>query len=384
MITIHDTPYEFSPSHNKQMFSFSSTTTGTDGFEFIIDLYDAETDEILARNYRPRWPSSSFAAFSPHGQLKNLVLRAQDITSVDQAFFTAPNSYLKYKLKIGERYTSWNYDDYYFGFSGGTIFSSSTLPHNFTIGSQIVVNHDSATEYPQYSGRFSVIGVPDQFSIEVNTAFQSGPVIGGIVKYSDNSFIEVTDVTATTVFTAFAAAIDEQDYINYTDQDYIYGATAGAKELLSLVPDNFRIDHEGSFYVYSPSFSGSATGIFLQTYRANGSTISTYRILFSSITSFEPCYIGVGPHQLNNLPAGAINTISGLGSSQPITSIVDSYKLFLTNISETQLTSPKRFYVTRECTKFGKVHLMFQDRLGSWGSFNFDLRRRNNISTRKS
>lgn len=383
MLELIQTPFNYNLSKNKQVFTFSGSSTPTEGFEFIFDILKTD-NTLISRSSVPYYPNSNMGFFDVSKIVNDYILNNDLINlSIDGYPIVAPNSYLNYKIALGKKILNWTYDDYFFGPSGKTIFSSTTLnSHNFQAGDNVIINHDSEVYYPQYSGNFIVESAPDDYSIIINTPFNSGPVVGGTVNYADYSYIVIPDLITSSGYTSYIGALNEDNYIDYDPEDYIYNLGAGLKNLSSYIQDKTYLDKNSHFYLYCPNFepSGFTSGFVITTKDKFGNELGEYKVEYTGITT--PIYLPVGPKDLSLIDSSYITVVSG---SNPImTDNVYQYDFYLINSREDQLSILFTFNINRECTKFGDFQIMFQDRLGSYGSFNFNLKREDNLSTKRT
>lgn len=383
MITSIQVPFPYNLSRNKQIFTFSGASYALDGYEYLVDIYELTGTTLLSRNSVPKYPNSVFGYFNASKIVSDYIPN-DDLIELQVEPIPAPNSYFTYRIELGEKFLQWNYDDYFFAPSGRTIFSSTTLTtqHNFQVGDDVVINHDSDIYFPQFSGRFIVESIPDQYSIIINTPFDSGPSFGGSVRYYDNRFIEVPNITSLSAYTSYIGAQDENTYISYLPEDYVYQFSANTKFLSTNAPDDFGIDRQGHFLLYCPSLSGPlfvAAGYTFRTRDQYGNQLGVYRVNFSGVT--DASYIGIGPADIASA-SGYTTVLSG--QSPPIQDNVVEYDIFITNFTNAQLSQIKTFRILDECTKYGDFEVLFQDRLGSFGSFNFNLRRNQEIGIKRN
>jgi len=386
-ISVIQQPFRYNLSKNKQIFTFSGSNYTLDGFEYIVDIYEQTGTTLLSRNSVPLYPDTPFGIFNVSNIVADYIPNNDLVEfAIDGTPVAAPNSYFNYRIELGEKFLNWVYDDYFFAPSGHTIFSGTTQ-HSFSIGDEIIINHDSSIYFPQYSGKFIVEDVPDQYSILINTPFDSGPVFGGTVKYSDNRYIINSGVTSVSAFTAYIGAMNEDDYINYTPEDYVYGYSAGTKSLSSTVPDEFLMNFAQRFYLYNPNLFGTsarAAGYTVRTRNDRGDILGVYRVVFTGATVTDCNYIGVGPMDLIDIQSYPQYVTVLSGQATIMTSDVYEYEIIMLTATYASLTTIRTFRTRNYCTEYGNFIIMFQDRLGSYGSFNFNYRRQEELGIKRT
>lgn len=104
-VTIIQTPEQFTPGYNEQVFVTSGTTAGKNNYQFIFNIYNAAGTKIVPSIKIPPRPSDSWAVFDA-GRIIEAYL-ASDIailTNGNEGFKTNDNSYYAYTVKVGEEF----------------------------------------------------------------------------------------------------------------------------------------------------------------------------------------------------------------------------------------------------------------------------------------
>lgn len=88
--------------------------------------------------------------------------------------------------------------------------SPATSPHTYAVGDQISVSQtDGGVIKPMLQGLFTVVAVPDAYSVVIDIAFVNvgtGAAMGGTIKYADNRKTITRNLLSRT-WTAFNGAL---------------------------------------------------------------------------------------------------------------------------------------------------------------------------------
>ncbi len=104
-VTIIQTPEQFTPGYNEQIFVTSGTTAGKNNYQYIFNIYNSSGTKIVPSIKIPPRPTDSWAVFDA-GRIIEAYL-ASDIAILpngQEGFKTNDNSYYAYTVKVGEEF----------------------------------------------------------------------------------------------------------------------------------------------------------------------------------------------------------------------------------------------------------------------------------------
>jgi hypothetical protein len=230
------------------------------------------------------------------------------------------------------------------------------------VGDQVVIAQaDLGVANPNLEGLFTVTAITTTTDFTVNSLWSevTDATIDGTVSYSDNRKTVTRDIITSTSNYVFNGALPFADWIGYDEADYILDANTDL--LLTTAPltvkntldqdmwTNFLINDVTTGYVY---FENSTGDIFRKVIGASGS----YLIAGASVGA-------------NNF--GTLSLVSGSGAL--IEDDVTSYEYWYADSTGTQHSITYTVELDRRC-KINDYEITFLDRLGSIGSFAFQLR----------
>lgn len=350
-------PQDFSPAYNPLKFIYDGTNKNVDGFRYIFDVYPAGVATLLGRY--PVFPSYStgYGEIDISRLLGSLV--SFDVPIGNVVSYTVPNAFYAYDVKIGEEYiTTYPYTA---SLTANGLNVRITCTHAFIVGDQVTITQaDGGVANPQLEGLFTVIAVTGTTDFTVNALWADITVatIDGSVVYSDNRKTTNYAVTTDMANKAFNGALSFQDFSAYDSTNYLL--TANTDLLLTNLPQtgfwatvdqdlfiNFGINSVSTGFVY---FENSNGDIFKRT------------VLIAAAIAGVPC----GPDN-----TGTLTLVSGTATL--IKSDTTYYDFWYTNAGGTQHSVKYRVNIDTRCA-IEDYSLIFQDRLGSFGSFAFQLR----------
>jgi hypothetical protein len=359
--------YSGMPAYNQIKFIADSSNKNLPGFRYVYSVYPRGTTLLSASTritdffIAPRI-GDGYGVLLAEEIFQNYVTYDFDNAGAD--YINADDSWEGFDLYVGEAYGGgWDYDDYEFYSSTGSSnahlqlrqFASATT-HSFEVGDQInIVQDDGGALKPQISGLHTV--VTELIFGDVG----SGPSIGGEITYADNRrTIDRHQISATTL--AINAAIPVEQTWNFNTYNV---ASGSSKSFLTNCPTTFSCtSDENMWFNFASSFSNNA--YYIQFDNSNG---DIFRGQVNDNSRFLQ-QVGVGP-------ANAYITSTVSGSTGLVKSNTEWYKFKLVTSGGTAITNEYTINIDRRCTidyDFGPTHLVFLDRLGSFGSFNMQLK----------
>lgn len=330
-------PQATTPAYNQMRFIYDSTNKNKDGFKYIFEVFDGAT---LLETYKvlPDFPNG-YGNIDP-SKLIQSYLKAE--TDLSNYLYDPTNSYFEFTLKVGEEYIeSYNYILNLTN-SGGNVRINFTSP--FIVGSQIYIDQsDGGSANPNLQGYFTVIAQGTGY-IVVNSAWSdvTNANIDGTVRYANNQKTVTLDITNTT-HTATNSAFTFQQFQSFNFTDY-RNNSASSKFYTNVPLTNFSVTPTQDFYLFinnpNPCF------MHFENSLSEGGDIDI------DITPFN--YLNVGYTQAG-LSAGA-----------------EWYSFQLFDAIDGAISQKYTFNLDNRCI-INDYEILFLDRLGSMGSFAFQL-----------
>lgn len=381
MITIKAQPtHKVHAGYNQIVYVIDSTNKNKPGFRYVADVYRAGSSQLIESYEIPPIGTDGYGTISIERALQNYL--SYNINKQN------PNDcFIDYDIKFGEKYGSdWSYNDYEF-FGGGGDYNGytqlrqfpTTIPHSYLKGDQINVRQtDGGVEKPILEGLQTVVRVIDSYTIVIDLTFNevdSGPTIGGVVNFADQRKIIYRNLTNITNQTATNSVVNFLTQFLDTPS-YTFSGTTGTKKFLTSAPNGMRATVGSDMYF---NFLGDklSHAVKMNIKNSNGD-------VFNRSTAGQSAsrlgQINVGP---NNITAPAVIT-----GTQPIVKPnTEWYEFKLTTLGDVAVSETFRIYVDRRCQidyGNGDTSIMFLDRLGSFGSFGLQLRKKVNTDVKTS
>lgn len=377
-ITINKQPAEFHSGYNPVEYEITSTFRSELGFRYVVELYQGST---------------KFAEFSVAPDVTDGNKGKIDISRILQnkldGFFAnnaynssdAIGAYFQYQIRFGESRTGqWKFDDYIF-LPGGSLglttdsfygagFSNAT--HNYQVGDQIKVQLDQTyTDNRQFLNTyFEVVEVISDKTVRLNADFGiigSFPATPGTATFADNRKT-ITRNVANLTKTAINTAMNRKEYVTTLGSLIDYDMSTGTDNLiLTNQPEKYSVTPQQ--HVYFNVLRGQNKSLIFEN--SNGD-------VFRKVVSGSPTVasLGVGPGNL-----GTLTTLSG---SAPL--IKDDTKWYTVKVTDhtntTDYSIEYKFNLDKRC-QINPIQIQFMDRKGSFNSFAFQLRKRENVQTSK-
>lgn len=350
-------PYAFSPAYNELKFQYLSTNVNAQGFRYIFDIYLSGTSTKIAElKPLPRFGDGvGEVDLSPI--LKSLVSFDFDPTLTGSA--NASNSWYKYDVKVGEEFVSPIAYTASVTNNGGYVKITTT--HAFVVGDQVVIDQaDDGAVNPNLQGLFTVIAITGTTDFTVNSLFSqvTDVTINGSVTYSDNRKTITRDIITSLNNYVFNGTFDFVPWISFVDTDYLLNSSTD--KLLTGWPTSGMYAAPSQDVWFNIGNNSVTTG-YMYFQNSNGD------ILRKTITNANIItQVGVGP---NN--SGTLSVVSG--TNPLVKDDTTYYDVWYANSAGTQHSLKYRVNIDRRC-KISEIEIVFLDRLGSFGSFAFQLR----------
>ena len=360
-MTLIAAPQYFTPAYNPCKFIFNSTNVNREGFRYIFDIYESGTANKIAE-YRvlPTY-GTGYGEVDLSKLLSSKV--SLDFLPGNMTEADTPNTRYNYDVKIGEEYIvtysyTANLQD-----NSGNVKITPTTAHTFNVGDQVVVDAGTNTLITGLWTVIAVTGTTD-FTISALWSNVTDPTENGTVTYADKRKTITRNIATESdkwVFNGARAWKTFNTYDLYTyllDDDFAYFLTSCPDNGMTITPDQD---------IWFNGFNAGVMGrmVFINS---NGDVFK-YDVNNTELTT-----------QLKVAGRMELDVLSGsLPLIQNDTTYYDVYF-----IDEEVPTNSRtyRFTVDQRCA-INNFWLTFLDRMGSWGSFAFQLRYTENGSVVK-
>jgi len=356
-ITSIAAPQDFTPAYNPIKFIMDGTNKNLLGYKYIFDIHDTLTSNKIAE-YRV------FPEFSTGYGRIDLSKFLQTKVSYDSELhgtivYPATNSFYQYDVRIGEEYiTSITYTSSLTNNSGNVRI---TATHSYVVGDQVRINQsDSGAANPNLEGLFTVLSIVGTTSFTVNSLWSqvTNATIDGTVSYSDNRKTVTLDVLELKNKYVFNGAKSFLSFIDWSQNNYILNNNNDF--LLTDMPK------EGFYSTLNQdliiNFGNATVDEGFVYFQNDGGNLFSKKVDTNS-------YISGVPVGTNNY--GSLTIVSGSGVL--IDSSTEYYDFWYTNSAGVQHSQKYRVNIDKRCL-IEDYSLLFLDRMGSYGSFAFQLR----------
>jgi hypothetical protein len=357
-MTIIAEPQDFTPAYNECKFIVNSTNVNNDGFRYIFEIFESGTANRIG--YYKALPTygTGYGEQDLSKLLSNMV--SYDFNPTITTFYDAANSYYKYDIKIGEEYI------YTLSYTSSLVNNSGnvriTATHAFQVGDQInITQADGGVANPGVEGLHTVISITGTTNFTINALWSevTDATINGSIKYADNrKDINLNEISTLDKY-VFNGAISWIDMPFYDQTDYTLNNTSGL--WLTDQPLNFTCTPGQDLWL---NLKDPGVAAQKRVYFAN----SNGDVFSKSLAGSDYVKgVAVGP---NNF--GTLVLISGTAGL--IKATTTYYDIWYGDTIVGNQSSIKYRIVLDKRVQISESHILFLDRMGSWGSFAFQLK----------
>lgn len=371
---------KYNTGYNPLVFVVDSDNKDLQGFRYIFDVYSGQTDTLLASYQIAPRIDDGYGVLHVEKVLQNYLTYNFNTSSI-------PQSFIQYEIKVGESYgSSWSYNDYQFFSATGTtnngyteLYNTGTT-HSYVEGDQIFITQsdEPTSAFPPLSGLHTVRFVPDPNSIVIDLVYvyaNPGVLISGTTVYADNSRIVDRGLYRYSGNTAFNGVVPFVDKY-FEQEDYIMSGLSTTRKFLTTCPDGiYKTPYEDMYF--NIINNKQTFSYYLLSQNDNGDAFRATIVLDELLTQ-----VRVGP---NNVAATTVVA----GTAPLIKPDTLYYDVWITNNSLAQVSEKKRIYLDWRCiidygdNNGGNISICFLDRLGSFGSFAFQLLRQDRTNIKR-
>jgi hypothetical protein len=355
-------PQKFQPAYNPSVWYFDSLRKNEPGYRYFVEVLNPANVVIGSYRFVPAI-TTGYAVVDLTRILKNFVSFDDTTFEVQEV----PNSWFGYYVKVYDEFSvPYVYDDYANPSGDLTSLQATTNTHNFIVGDQVTVaQNDGGVLKPMLQGVHSVIfptvaGTSDLYiDVPFSTVGTGSPMGGGVI-YSDNrKTISAVGFTSDFYY-IFNGAVPFVDFISWNYIDYIMVTPSVKKKFLSSIPLEFYITPTQDIRLNFANWFSSTSSLYFENDGGDVFELSAS----SSVTSQAVISSSVGPlTTMTSIISGTYPLV------KPNTTYYDVY----VEVGGVQYSEVIRFYIDNRCI-INPFEISFMDRMGSFGSFAFQLR----------
>jgi hypothetical protein len=353
-ITLIASPQDFTPAYNPCKYIYNSTNKNIDGFRYIFDIYESGTSNKIAE-YRvlPKF-GDGYGEIDLSKLLSSKV--SFDFFPYNNAESDTPNMRYTYDVKVGEEYIKTYIYTANLTNNGGNVKIIPTTAHTFVVGDQVVIDAGVNTLITGLWTVISVTGTTD-FTISAVWANVSDPTANGSVTYADKRKTVTRNIETAPRKVVFNGALPWTKFNTYTFYNYLLNSTGSL--FMTSCPYKGGMVITPTQELWFNGFNAGSTGRMVFE-NSNGDSLY-YDVLNTAITT-QLCVASP------NLP---LNVLSG--SLPLIKDNTTYYTVYFITDTPPPSSNTWKFTIDQRCA-INNFHLVFLDRMGSWGSFAFQLR----------
>jgi hypothetical protein len=373
---------QFNPAYNPLVYVVNSNLKSNPSFRYIVEILSATpvAGKIAELKIAPR-TGDGYGYVDISGILKNYVDKALQFGTID--YDASLNTSFRYTLRFSEEFLfSANYTGVFnlngfmcFQFASAHGVPTSSVGLSFRAENGFSPYPDSRQNI---NGTWTIKSVPN--SLQIETTVPWGLVTGnpisaqcpGTFTYLDRRVTRAKFSLSRSGW-VFNVALDTDQYKTHVDSAVTAWQDDSAQgELLTNLPlTGFTATLGQHLYIHSLDVpSNNADWIYFKN--SNGAEFR--RAYSSSLPVVKGFAVGPGNY-------GAVTLVSGAGGLiEPST---EWYEFWVANTAGTWLSKKYRIDLDRRC-RIEDIQILFMDRKSSWGSYAFQLRKLENVTTEKT
>jgi hypothetical protein len=353
-MTLIAAPQDFTPAYNPCKFIFNSTNKNNEGFRYIFDVYEQGTANKIAE-YRvlPTY-GTGYGEVDLSKLLSSKV--SVDFIPTNYSESDTPNTRYNYDVKVGEEYiVTYSYTANLVN-NAGNVKITPTAAHTFNVGDQVVVDAGTNT---LITGLWTVIAVTGStdFTISALWTNVTDATANGSVTYADKRKTVTRDIEEELNKWVFNGALPWARFSGYDVNDYLLDDTSAL--FLTSCPYRDGLIITPSQEIWFNGYTNGVTGRMVFN-NSNGDSFY-YDVTNTEITTQLQV---AGPNLDLTVLSGSLPLI------KPDTTY---YEFYFIDGSAPPDSQTYTFTIDQRCA-INDFHLTFLDRMGSWGSFAFQLR----------
>jgi len=352
-MTLIATPQDITPAYNPCKFIYNSTNKNNEGFRYIFDIYESGTANKIAE-YRVL---PTFGTGYGEVDLSKLLSSKVSIDFIPTNYSEANtlNTRYNYDVKIGEEYiVTYSYTANLVN-NSGNVKITPTAAHTFQVGDQVVVDAGTNTLITGLWTVIAVTGTTD-FTISALWTNVTDATENGTVTYADKRKTVTRDIDEALNKWVFNGALPWAKFNAYDLNIYL-------------------LDDDNALFLTSCPISGMVITPSQEVWFNGFNNSVTGRMVFNN-SNGDSFYYDVNNTELTTQlqVAGPNMNLTVISGSLPLVKDDTTYyEFYFTDGTPPSDSETYTFTIDQRCA-INPFHLVFLDRMGSWGSFAFQLR----------
>ena len=361
--TIIAQPAQLMPAYNPIKYIIDNTNKNEPGFRYIFTIYPAAGSHIPANVVAQYRVLPVFGTGYGEQDISRLMQSLVTYNSVLNGQGQVNESWYQYDVDLGYEYI--DNIEYTSDISPDGLNTLIEYPsHGFIVGDQVSITQaDGGVANPALEGLHTVITVDNanQFTVNVLWSTITDDTINGIVTYADLRKTQVLD----------DELIEDQEVFNgaYSLGIYAQGSFPTANYLGTTNPSYALTSLGGPF---NPSSATNAALFYQSLYQ----TFQYYIMcrVYTGVDYVQTYYTTVGDNVIHT-NATVNDAVDGLYNFSVIDIMVNINQDFYVEIvGDNGSVFRNYFKYDDRCPINEYNHVFYLDRMGSWQSFNFQLR----------
>lgn len=389
--------------YNNLTYYFISDNIAKDGFRYVADIKDMNNNLLFTKNIIPSFIDNK-CILQLNSELTDFISYNYDESKFDLANFKAENSYLEFKIEMGEEYYyNWRWREYGYAYTDSNWWPNRNNPvfnpgltnktfiyntnisdiPNYTIGDDIYISLDlpNSVTLPLAGTKriVDIVEVDDTISglgyvawaiILDYTWIGSGTTIGGNTRYDDNRKTKFSNLLTVEDELIFNGIMNKSDWLNYDENDYLMKTGGKDIHFLTNLPQTNYVCRKDDILILNYLTHNLTTEEMPgRIYFESDDGTKSY-IPLTKNTTWDINSIDVSPKRTN-----WGTKVSSSGTSLPI--IKDNtkkYKFYIANDLGTVISKIYTIDLDKSCNSIDALKLIYLDKMGSFLSFNFNAR----------
>lgn len=387
------------PGYNNLTYFFTSTNKAKKGFRYVAEIKDRLNNLIFEKTIIPSINTGD-CHLQLDNELSNYLSFSFDTSKFNGTNYNAVDSYLHFKISMGEEYFyEHNWNEYVFaspittywpngnnpaynpGLKNRTaLVSSSNTAPIFNIGDWIYVNQPITNDVTKsLNGSKKILDIVNVGATIPSVGYVGWMIVldlnwigssttsGGTIRFDDNRKTKTSNLLTVDNQLVYNGYINSRDYINYDQDDFLMTTTGSNINALTILPENNYICREDDYLMVNylsknlPIPEMAARVIF-----ENDSGDKSYQALTKSAL-WGVSQVDVSPRRTN--------WGTNISGTNPILkSNTKYYSFYFADNSNTRISKKYTVDIDRSCKSIDALKLVFIDKLGSFLSYNFDAR----------
>ena len=371
-LTFKVQPQELMPVYNPLIIVATSSQQTQLNYQLVSSIYCRGS--LITKLKTPVNPEG-YMVVDLHKHLENKI--SFDFNPTLTGINIATQSFATYSVTFADEFRqNWAFVDNAYTVIGGTAYTGfvgaagGPEPY-FNVGDEIYVNQTVPYTNASYNGVHNILSITYSAGVwKIVADVEFGASTGaepGTITYANFGLTTLSSTYSISTKYAFNGVRSFLDFPswNYDDWDantFTYG------KFFTNVPDNYELDVDGLMFLNM--YQNSANEIRTIKVRTNNGTYSITNS-YSAMTTPQQRFLQANLSPSYFYSQGWIDDFSFVNGKATV-------DIWVNNNSGLQTIATKSFVITKNCSKYEKMQLVFMDKMGSFLSYTFNMVNRNN------